>query len=177
MRNQSAPHSEKKEETEEAKIKRVILAAVAVARVIGTAAAQLRATGETMNTRNHAGTTRNMHAIVTQKGFCEKYNFKCEGALARTPGASGAQIFRTFVLPSALPVIFTGLRLGLVYALLGVVGGEIIASEHGLGQALQLLAVSFKTNGVFAIIILLSLVSVCIMSAMNLLENRLLRWR
>ncbi|WP_428664584.1 ABC transporter permease [Reyranella sp.] len=97
--------------------------------------------------------------------------------LARTLGASGAQIFRTFVLPSAVPVIFNGLRLGLVYALLGVVGGEIIASEHGLGQALQLLAASFKTNGVFAIIILLSLVSVCIMSAMNLIENRLLRWR
>jgi len=97
--------------------------------------------------------------------------------LARTLGASGAQVFRKFVLPSAVPVIFNGLRLGLVYSLLGVVGGEIIASEHGLGQALQLLAASFKTNGVFAIIILLALVSVCIMSAMNLLENRLLRWR
>ena len=59
----------------------------------------------------------------------------------------------------------------------GVVGGEIIASEHGLGQALQLLAASFKTNGVFAIIILLALVSVCIMTAMNWLEERLLRWR
>lgn len=97
--------------------------------------------------------------------------------LARTLGASGRQVFLKFVLPSAVPVIFNGLRLGLVYSLLGVVGGEIIASEHGLGQALQLLAASFKTNGVFAIIILLALVSVCIMSAMNWLEDRLLRWR
>ena len=97
--------------------------------------------------------------------------------LARTLGASGFQVFRKFVLPSAVPVIFNGLRLGLVYSLLGVVGGEIIASEHGLGQALQLLADSFNTNGVFAIIILLALVSVCIMAAMNWLENRLLRWR
>lgn len=97
--------------------------------------------------------------------------------LARALGASGFQVFRKFVLPSAVPVIFNGLRLGLIYALLGVVGGEIIASEHGLGQALQLLAASFKTNGVFGIIILLALVSVCIMTAMNWLENRLLRWR
>jgi len=97
--------------------------------------------------------------------------------LARTLGASGRQVFLKFVLPSAVPVIFNGLRLGLVYSLLGVVGGEIIASEHGLGQALQLLAASFKTNGVFAIIILLALVSVCIMTAMNWLEERLLRWR
>ena len=56
--------------------------------------------------------------------------------LAHTLGASDTQIFRKFVLPSAVPVIFNGLRLGLIFALLGVVGGEIIASEHGLGQRL-----------------------------------------
>ena len=54
--------------------------------------------------------------------------------LARTLGASESQIFRKFVLPSAVPVIFNGLRLGLVFALLGVIGAEIIAAEHGLGQ-------------------------------------------
>ena len=39
----------------------------------------LRANGETLNIQNYAGTTGNMHAVVAQKkGFCEKYNFKCE---------------------------------------------------------------------------------------------------
>jgi NitT/TauT family transport system permease protein len=75
--------------------------------------------------------------------------------LARTLGASESQIFRKFVLPSAVPVIFNGLRLGLVFALLGVIGAEIFASEHGLGQTLSVLAASFKTNGVFGIIFLL----------------------
>src|SRR4249919_1527553 len=97
--------------------------------------------------------------------------------LARTLGASEEQIFRKFVLPSAVPVIFNGLRLGLIFALLGVVGGEIIASEHGLGQTLSVLAASFKTSGVFAVIILLALVGVCITWGMTSLENRLLRWR
>ena len=97
--------------------------------------------------------------------------------LARTLGASESQIFRKFVLPSAVPVIFNGLRLGLVFALLGVIGAEIIASEHGLGQTLQVLASSFKTSGVFAIIILLSLIGVGISWGMTSLENRLLRWR
>ena len=97
--------------------------------------------------------------------------------LARTLGASESQIFRKFTLPSAVPVIFNGLRLGLVFSLLGVVGGEIIASEHGLGQSLQVLAASFKTNGVFAVIIFLSLIGVCITWGMTWLENRLLRWR
>jgi NitT/TauT family transport system permease protein len=97
--------------------------------------------------------------------------------LARTLGASESQIFRKFVLPSAVPVIFNGLRLGLVFALLGVIGAEIIASEHGLGQTLTVLAASFKTSGVFGIIILLSLIGVGISWGMTSLENRLLRWR
>ena len=97
--------------------------------------------------------------------------------LARTLGASEVQIFSKFTLPSAVPVIFNGLRLGLVFALLGVIGGEIIASEHGLGQTLTVLAASFKTNGVFGVIILLALIGVCITQGMTWLENRLLRWR
>jgi len=97
--------------------------------------------------------------------------------LARTLGASESQIFRKFVLPSAVPVIFNGLRLGLVFSLLGVIGAEIIAAEHGLGQNLSVLAASFKTNGVFALIFLLALIGVGISWGMTALENRLLRWR
>ena len=76
-----------------------------------------------------------------------------------------------------MPVIFNGLRLGLVFALLGAIGGEIIASEDGLGQTLLVLAASFKTSGVFGVILLLALVGVCVTWGMTWLENRLLRWR
>ena len=59
---------------------RWFVAALMVAGMAGNAAAQApRANGETMNIQNYAGTTGNMHAVVAQKkGFCEKYNFKCE---------------------------------------------------------------------------------------------------
>lgn len=97
--------------------------------------------------------------------------------LAETLGASRSQIFFKFTLPSAVPVIFNGLRLGLVFALLGVIGGEIIASEHGLGGMLQLLAASFNTNGVLGVILLLAMVGVCITWGMTALESRLLKWR
>lgn len=96
--------------------------------------------------------------------------------LARTLGASGRQLFLLFTLPSAVPVIFSGLRLGLIYSLLGVIGGEIIAAEHGLGQQLSLLAANFNTSGVFAVLLLLALIGVGIMSGMSRLEARLLRW-
>lgn len=97
--------------------------------------------------------------------------------LAETLGASRSQIFFKFTLPSAVPVIFNGLRLGLVFALLGVIGGEIIASEHGLGGMLQLLAASFNTSGVLGVILLLSMVGVCLTWGMTSLESRLLKWR
>ncbi|MDQ0141819.1 ABC transporter permease [Cupriavidus necator] len=97
--------------------------------------------------------------------------------LARTLGASGTQLFRTFTLPSAVPVLFSGLRLALIYSLLGVVGAEVIASEHGLGQQLSLLAANFNTSGVFGVLILLSLIGVGLMSATSWIESHLLRWR
>ena len=97
--------------------------------------------------------------------------------LARTLGASGGQIFRSFVLPNAVPVVFAGLRLGLVVSLLGVVGGEVIAAEHGLGQALSVLASSFRTSGVFGLILLLALIGVAVTWLMDFVEAHLLRWR
>jgi len=97
--------------------------------------------------------------------------------LAHTLGASRAQVFRMFVLPNSVPVVFAGLRLGLVVALLGVVGGEVIAAEHGLGQALAVLAASFRTSGVFALILFLAAIGVSVTWLMDRIEARLLRWR
>ena len=45
-----------------------------------------------------------------------------------------------------MPVIFSGMRPGLVFALPGVIGGKIIASEHGLGGTLELMAASFNAD-------------------------------
>jgi NitT/TauT family transport system substrate-binding protein len=54
--------------------------AIVLATSLGQAAAQTpRANGETLGIQNYASTTGNMHAIIAkEKGFCEKYNFKCE---------------------------------------------------------------------------------------------------
>ena len=53
-----------------------IVAAVAPVAAMGQSP---KANGETLNIQNYAGTTGNMHAVIAaKKGFCEKYNFKCE---------------------------------------------------------------------------------------------------
>ncbi|MDH4290554.1 MAG: ABC transporter permease [Aquincola sp.] len=97
--------------------------------------------------------------------------------LARMLGASPASIFRRVVLISALPTIFTGLRLGMIYALLGVIGSEIIAAEVGLGQYLSYLAGVFNTDGVFAVLLLLALLGSAIGLLMSAVERRLLHWK
>ena len=97
--------------------------------------------------------------------------------LTRTFGASGLQMFRYVTLPGAIPVMFAGLRLGLIYAMLGVVAGEIIASKNGLGQTLAYLGATFNMNGVLALIFLLAMLGVAVTSSMTALERRLLRWQ
>ena len=97
--------------------------------------------------------------------------------LASTLGASPAQVFRRITLPSAVPTVFSGLRLGLIYALLGVIAGEIIAAQHGLGQSLTFLAGTFQINGVFAVLLLLALLGMSLTWIMTAVEARLLRWR
>jgi NitT/TauT family transport system permease protein len=97
--------------------------------------------------------------------------------LSRALGATPRQIFFKVTLPSAVPVIFSGLRLGLVYSLLGVVAAELLAAEHGLGQVLAYLQSTFDMNGVMALLLLLALLGLSITVAMNWIERRLLVWQ
>lgn len=97
--------------------------------------------------------------------------------LSRTLGASRSTIFFKVVLISAVPTIFSGLKLGLIYALLGVIAGEIIASQHGLGQLLTYLAGTFDTNGVFAVLMFLGVLGVGLTKLMDALERYLLKWQ
>jgi NitT/TauT family transport system permease protein len=97
--------------------------------------------------------------------------------LCKTLGASAVTTFFQVTLPGAVPVIFPGLRLGLIYALLGVIGAEIIASEKGLGQSLSYLGATFEVNGVMALLLVLALLGVSVVRTMTWLEKRLLHWQ
>jgi NitT/TauT family transport system permease protein len=97
--------------------------------------------------------------------------------LSRSLGATPSQIFFKVTLPSAVPVIFSGIRLGLIFALLGVVGAELIAAEHGLGQTLAYLQATFSMDGVMALLLLLALMGLGFTALMNKLERTLLVWQ
>ncbi len=65
-------------------------------------------------------------------------------------GARGRRLFTAVLLPGALPFIFTGLRLGLGYALIVVVAVEIVAASRGLGALLWLSWQVLKVEDMYA---------------------------
>jgi NitT/TauT family transport system permease protein len=97
--------------------------------------------------------------------------------LSHALGATPLQVFSKVTLPSAVPVIFSGLRLGLIYAMLGVIGGELIAAEHGLGQTLAYLQSTFNMDGVMGLLLVLALLGLAVTAAMNRMEKSLLAWQ
>jgi len=60
-------------------------------------------------------------------------------------GASRSQTLWTVGLPASVPFILSGLRLGIARGLTGVVVGELVVSEHGLGQAMEVAGTTFQT--------------------------------
>ncbi|WP_274631003.1 ABC transporter permease [Arvimicrobium flavum] len=97
--------------------------------------------------------------------------------LSRLQGATRWQVFRYFVIPSALPSIFVGLELGFIFGMLGAVGGEMIAGERGLGVRLQRDAGVFNTAGYFATLFMLIIISSILMALFQLIKRRMVRWQ
>ena len=81
------------------------------------------------------------------------------------------------MLHGAVPSIFAGLRLGVIYSLLGVVVGEMIAAKWGLGQQVMEYSYNYKPAGVFGVLAILALIAICLNELMTRVERRLGRWK
>jgi ABC-type nitrate/sulfonate/bicarbonate transport system permease component len=97
--------------------------------------------------------------------------------VARSFGSSEAQLFRSIILPSALPFLLSGLRLGVGRAMVGVVVGEFYAATAGVGFMIMVAGANFQTDKVFVGVALIALAGVLIVEALSRLERRFDRWR
>src|SRR5437868_7109600 len=80
--------------------------------------------------------------------------------VGRSFNLTSSQLFWKIMLPAALPTVFVGLRLGLVFAMINIVGVEFLINFGGLGQLINELAERYDLPGTYAAIGFVVLVSV-----------------
>jgi NitT/TauT family transport system permease protein len=91
--------------------------------------------------------------------------------LVRVIKATNWQIFRKIQLPSALPFIFSGMRVAAVLAVAGAVVGEFIGSDRGLGYIMLSLQATLDTPAMFMALVLITLIGVALYGAVTLAER------
>ena len=96
--------------------------------------------------------------------------------LARAFSATRWQIFRKIEVPASLPPLFSGLRIGATLAVIGVVVGELVGGNLGLGYLLVFGEGQGNTAMVFVTIILLTLIGIVAYGAVILVERRVLHY-
>jgi NitT/TauT family transport system permease protein len=92
--------------------------------------------------------------------------------VGRSLKLSPTQQFVKILFPSALPTIFVGVRLGLIFTLINVVGVEFLINFGGLGQLINDLAERYDLPGTYAAICFVILVSVVFF----IITERIERW-
>jgi ABC-type nitrate/sulfonate/bicarbonate transport system permease component len=97
--------------------------------------------------------------------------------VATSMGATRGQIARKVLLPAVLPSVLGGLRIGMIFALLGVLLAEMFAGNRGMGFHMQRLAMAFKAPELCAATVVVSIVSVAVVLLLEHLNSRLGRWR
>jgi NitT/TauT family transport system permease protein len=85
-------------------------------------------------------------------------------------GLTQGQVMRHVLGPAAAPTLFTGLRLGLTYILVGVISVEYLAEIDGLGKAISFDYLAFDMPGVYAAVLLVIAVAAVLLAAIGRLQ-------
>jgi NitT/TauT family transport system permease protein len=86
------------------------------------------------------------------------------------------QVFRKLELPSSLPYIISGMEVGIVLALIGAIVGEYVGGDLGLGHLLVARMNAFETDGLFAVMIHMTILGSLFYFAISLLRRALIPW-
>ena len=96
--------------------------------------------------------------------------------LMRSLKASRWQIFRLVTFPNALPFVFAGLDIAIVFSVLGAIVGEFVGAQQGLGNLILQVNFALDIAAVFAVLILLSVMGVALHLAMQAIQRRVIFW-
>ncbi|MDX3240348.1 ABC transporter permease [Streptomyces sp. ME18-1-4] len=98
-------------------------------------------------------------------------------ANAKVLGASQMQITRHVIVPSALTWIIASLHSAFGFAIVGALVGEVLGAQSGLGLVIKTAQNNFDPNGVFATMLVISVIVLGAEWLIGKLEHRLLSWR
>jgi NitT/TauT family transport system permease protein len=96
---------------------------------------------------------------------------------ARSFGASEWMVFKTVVLPSTVPFILTGLRLGVGRGIVGVMVGELYAATAGIGFMITVAGATFQTDKVFVGVLIFAFTGMVLVELLTRVEKRFDKWR
>ena len=97
-------------------------------------------------------------------------------ALLRSMKATRRQIFRHVKIPAALPYFFSGLKISASYAVVGAVISEWLGGFEGLGVYMTRVRKAYAFDKMFAVILLIVIVSLLLMKLVNLLKAVSMPW-
>jgi NitT/TauT family transport system permease protein len=96
--------------------------------------------------------------------------------LMRSLQASRWQMFRLVTFPNALPFVFAGLDIAVVFSVLGAIVGEFVGAQRGLGNLILQFNVTLDIAGVFAVLILLAGLGIALHLVMQAIARRVIFW-
>lgn len=95
---------------------------------------------------------------------------------AESLGASRVQSFLTITIPSCVPFIFTGVRLGLSSSIVAIVSAEMLAANSGIGYLIYTSRLYYRTDWIFVGIVTLGLLGFCADKLLRYIGNHLFRY-
>jgi len=96
---------------------------------------------------------------------------------AKSFGASRVRLFRSVVLPSTVPFIATGIRMGVSRGLIGLFIGEIFTAANGIGYIITLAGKTFNSARMYGMLLIFVLFCVALVGLSQLLERKVSAWR
>jgi NitT/TauT family transport system permease protein len=97
--------------------------------------------------------------------------------VARNFGANKFELFTSVAFPGALPAIFTGLRLGLGFSLIVIVGAEFLSAKEGIGQMIWQSYSILAIKKMFVGLIVTGIMGWVLTLMLDLIERLVLPWR
>jgi NitT/TauT family transport system permease protein len=95
--------------------------------------------------------------------------------MCRSLGANEWQTFKRVRLPSSLPFVFNGMKISMTFAIIGVIVGEFITSQRGLGYIILFAGSRLETTTVMAALLVLCAVGLVLYGLVALAEQLIMR--